>query len=452
MKKRMIGLFAALCLLLALLPGAALAANPGGATTDSLRWELSGGTLTITGKGAMQDYTASSSGIGATVTEAPWAEYADTIRTVVIAEGITAVGANAFRGLPIESVQLPGTLTTIGDYAFSGGLNAKLKQIKLNDGLKTIGNNAFAGAAVSALTIPGTVEHIGDFAFSHLENLQELKFDSGFQTWENGENGSAFGANSALKTIRFPASLTGLPEGAFGDCPSIHDIYFADTEAKWNALAKQFDEVTTHFLLEKNHSVVHFNDVDPMAQFTDVAEDAWYYDSVAYCVREGLMNGTGNGQFSPNAGFTRGMVVTILWRLSDQPAPKKQASFSDLKQDWYRDAVAWAQENGVVNGMDATHFAPEQNISRQDFVTILCRFLAAEGYKIETGDLSGYPDQSAVADYALTAMQWAVKAGIITGNSVNGRTILDPRGTTTRAQAAAIFMRFCETEFEITEE
>ena len=446
MKRRMLSLLLALCMVLMLVP-AALAANPGGTTEDGLRWEIADGVITISGKGAMQDYETSSSMQG-TFSAAPWAEYADDFHAVVIAEGVTAVGANAFRGLAIESVQLPSTVTAVGDFAFSGGLGSSLKQFNLNDGLKTIGRNAFAGALVETLTIPGTVESIGDYAFSHCPNLKELCFAEGFKTWENGEYGCSFSGNYALETVRFPSTLTGLPEGAFGDCNSIKDVYYTGTEADWNELVKGFSETTVHWLLEFRQAAVHFVEVDPMDAFTDVAKDAWYYDYVDYCVREGLMNGTGNGQFSPESGFTRGMVVTILWRLCDKPAPEQAASFTDLEQDWYRDAVAWAQEVGVVKGMDAAHFAPEQNISRQDFVTILCRFLAAAGGRIETGDLSAYPDQNQVADYALIPMQWAVKVGVITGNAVGGKTILDPNGTTTRAQAAAIFMRFCETEFE----
>ena len=156
MKKRMLSILLALCVVLMLVP-AALAANPGGTTEDGLRWEIADGVITISGKGAMQDYETSSSMQG-TFSAAPWAEYADDFQAVVIAEGVTAVGANAFRGLAVESVQLPSTLTSVGDYAFSGGFSSKLTQFNLNEGLKTIGRNAFAMAAVETLTIPGTVE------------------------------------------------------------------------------------------------------------------------------------------------------------------------------------------------------------------------------------------------------------------------------------------------------
>jgi hypothetical protein len=451
MKKRMISLFLTLCMILALLSGAAFAADSSGDTADGLHWELSGNTLTITGKGAMQDYTARGVGVGPDITEAPWAEYADTIRSVVLSNGITDVGANAFRGLPIESAKFPASLTKIGDFAFTAGLNGTLKQLSLPNGLKTIGRSAFSGAAVTTLTIPGTVQSIGDYAFSHMDQLRELRFAEGFQTWKNVEYGWAISHDYALETVYFPSTLTGLPENAFDGCNTIHDVYYTGTEADWNKLTEGFSETTTQFLLKQCEAVVHFVEADPMAAFKDLDPNGWYYDSVSYCVYHGLMNGTGSDTFSPNEGLTRAMVVTILWRLCDQPTAEKETTFTDLTQKWYRAAVAWAQESGVVNGMDDTHFAPDQNISRQDFVTILCRFLAAAGGKIETADLSGFADAADISGYARTAMAWAVQAGIINGIVSEGKTYADPRGTATRAQAAAIFMRFCETEFEFPE-
>ena len=446
MKKRVFGLLLALCMVLALLPSAALAADPGGTTADGLHWQIENGTLTISGTGAMQDYE--SINVGSMyqpryASDAPWADYRDSILAVVVAEGVTTVGANAFRGLAAETAQLPGTLTEIGDYAFSG-----LRSVNLPEGLQRIGRNAFSFTSLETVTIPGTVKYLGDFSFSHIHTLKELVFAEGFQTWENAEYGHAFGALYGLETIRFPSTLTGLPEGSFSDAMSVKDIYYTGTEEAWNAIAETFDESTTHFLLEKNNTTVHFVEIDPMDEITDVSPTAWYYDSVAYCVRSGLMIGTGEGVFSPGEGLTRAMVVTVLWRLSGEPEAESKSTFVDLKQDWYIPAVTWAQEVGVVNGTDPTHFAPGENISRQDFVTILCRFLAAAGGKIHVTDLDRFPDSGAVSAYAVTPMQWAVAEGIINGSTDNGVTILDPKGTTTRAQAAAIFMRFCETEFE----
>ena len=446
MKKRAFGLLLALCLVLALLPAAALAADPGGTTDDGLHWQIENGTLTISGTGAMQDYE--SVNVGSMyqpryASDAPWADYRDSILAIVVAEGVTTVGANAFQGLAAETAQLPGTLTEIGDYAFSG-----LRSVNLPEGLQRIGRNAFSFTSLETVTIPGTVKYLGDFSFSHIHTLKELVFAEGFQTWENAEYGHAFGALYGLETIRFPSTLTGLPEGSFSDAMSVKDIYYTGTEEAWNAIAETFNESTTYFLLEKNNTTVHFVEIDPMDEITDVSPTAWYYDSVAYCVRNGLMIGTGEGVFSPGEGLTRAMVVTVLWRLSGEPEAESKSTFVDLKQDWYIPAVTWAQEVGVVNGTDPTHFAPGENISRQDFVTILCRFLAAAGGKIHVTDLDRFPDSGAVSAYAVTPMQWAVAEGIINGSTDNGVTILDPKGTTTRAQAAAIFMRFCETEFE----
>lgn len=453
MKKRLFSFLLALCLVLALLPAAALAADPGGTTDDGLHWQIENGTLTISGTGAMQDYE--SVNVGSMyqpryASDAPWADYRDSILAVVVAEGVTTVSANAFRGLAAETAQLPGTLTEIGDYAFSGSMGYRpLRSVNLPEGLKRIGRNAFTLTNLETVTIPGTVEFIGSYAFAHTEQMKELIFAEGFRTWENVDNEpQAFCQMYQLEIVRFPSTLTGLPENAFDFCGPITDVYYNGTEEAWNALAEGFSDSTKLFLLEKNNTTVHFVEIDPMDEITDVSPTAWYYDSVAYCVRSGLMIGTGEGVFSPGEGLTRAMVVTVLWRLSGEPEAESKSTFVDLKHDWYIPAVTWAQEVGVVNGTDPTHFAPGENISRQDFVTILCRFLAAAGGKIHVTDLDRFPDSGAVSAYAVTPMQWAVAEGIINGSTDNGVTILDPKGTTTRAQAAAIFMRFCETEFE----
>ena len=187
--------------------------------------------------------------------------------------------------------------------------------------------------------------------------------------------------------------------------------------------------------------------VCPGAIFTDMPKyGSWSHAGIDYCVNNGLMDGVGDGKFDPNGTTTRAMVVTILWRQAGCPEPTKASPFTDLKQDWYKKAVAWAAETGVVNGMTPTTFAPEKPISRQDMATILCRYVKdVLGQDVsKTADLSSFPDGGKVAGYAQTAMAWANAAGLIRGVGVDGVDYLDPQGNTTRAQAATILMRFCE--------
>ncbi len=179
-------------------------------------------------------------------------------------------------------------------------------------------------------------------------------------------------------------------------------------------------------------------------RFSDVPEN-WAYPGIVYCVEHGLMDGVGEGRFDPNGATTRAMIVTILWRQAGSPAPENAASFTDLTQDWYRDAVAWAAETGVVTGRDAATFDPAGAITRQEMATMLYRYAQYRDYDVsQTVDLSGFPDSGAVSTYAQAAMAWANANGLIQGNPVDGINYLDPLGNATRAQAATILMRFCE--------
>ena len=184
---------------------------------------------------------------------------------------------------------------------------------------------------------------------------------------------------------------------------------------------------------------------DPI-DFADVNENDWFYDEVQYVAQRGLMEGVGNDLFSPATDTTRGQLVTILYRLEGEPSVAGLANpFSDLTQDWYKNAVIWAADNEIVKGMTTTTYAPEEEITREQAATILYRYAAFKGYDTNgAADLSSFVDGNTVSDYAKTAMGWAVSKGLINGSSVNGQILLDPQGTAIRAQLAALLQRYCE--------
>ena len=181
--------------------------------------------------------------------------------------------------------------------------------------------------------------------------------------------------------------------------------------------------------------------------FTDVAESDWFYDAVRYAYENGLMGGIGDNLFAPNSPTTRAQLVTILYRLEGEPAVTGQSPFTDVEADtWYTDAVTWAAEEGVVNGVSATQFAPGNNITREQLATILFRYAQAKGYDVSPrADLSAYPDAGDILPYAREAMAWAVAEGLLQGFE---DATLRPQGNATRAQIATILMRFCQTVAE----
>ena len=177
----------------------------------------------------------------------------------------------------------------------------------------------------------------------------------------------------------------------------------------------------------------------PMAAFADADRSAWYHDGVHYCVEHGLMVGTSKTTFSPNNATTRGMIVTILWRLEGSPLVSTSLDYDDVQPgDWYGEAVRWADSAGVVTGYGNGKFGPNDPITREQMAAMLWRY---EGSTKVDGSLSSFADGVQTSSWAQPAMMWAVEQGLIDGV---GNDRLEPRGQATRAQAATILMRFAQ--------
>ena len=169
--------------------------------------------------------------------------------------------------------------------------------------------------------------------------------------------------------------------------------------------------------------------------FTDVKDTDWFASNVQYVYDNGLMNGTTTTTFEPESNLTRAQTAMVLWRIAGQPAPTAKAPFTDLVDAWYRDAIAWAAEQKVVNGRGDGTFDPAGFITREELVTMIWRYA---GEAASEQDLSSWPDAGKVYDYAAGAMKWAVETGVINGK--DGK--LAPKDNATRAQFAAIIERY----------
>lgn len=183
--------------------------------------------------------------------------------------------------------------------------------------------------------------------------------------------------------------------------------------------------------------------VKPVAGFDDVAAAAWYADAVKYAVDKGMMNGVGNNKFAPDGVTDRGMIVTILYRLENEPTASA-ASFTDVASGaYYANAVAWASANSIVTGYGNGKFGPNDPITREQFASILYRYAQYKKYDVSVGEdtnILSYTDAQSISSYAVSAIQWACGAGVMNGS--NGR--LSPKSGATRAQAAQLLMNFCE--------
>ena len=160
------------------------------------------------------------------------------------------------------------------------------------------------------------------------------------------------------------------------------------------------------------------------------------------------MEGINSYQFAPDATATRAMVVQILYRMSGEPAVSYGSGFTDVASNaWYADAIAWAARNNIVNGTSAATFDPNAPVTREQFATMLYRYARYRGFNTSlTANILSYYDVNQVSEYAFEALQWACAEGIVNGTSTG---YLTPQGNATRAQLAAMLMRFCTEYFDL---
>ncbi len=181
----------------------------------------------------------------------------------------------------------------------------------------------------------------------------------------------------------------------------------------------------------------------PSKNFKDFDPNAWYHEAVDYAVVNGLMKGTSPTTFEPGTATTRAMIVTILWRLEGEPVVNAVNPFEDVENGaWYTDAIVWAAENGIVEGYGNGNFGPNDDITREQLVTMLWRYAKYKGYDVSVGEntnILSYDDALDISKWAMPAMQWACGADIINGRT---QSTIAPQGLANRAETAAIFMRF----------
>lgn len=230
-----------------------------------------------------------------------------------------------------------------------------------------------------------------------------------------------------------------IPEGTSTEAP------FPPTREGYTFGGWYFDkECTVPF----DASLNLFEDTDVYAGWDEIVVDFedvtnksdWSYAGIEYCVKHGYMNGFSATRFNPKGTVTRAQLVTILYRMAGSPAVEYRPVFDDVKPgQWYSDAIIWAAENGIVNGISKTRFDPMGDITREQIATILYRYVGSPELPF---DLAQFPDANKVSDYARSAMVWATRQGLINGIKTKTATLLSPRSYATREQIASIIMRY----------
>jgi GH25 family lysozyme M1 (1,4-beta-N-acetylmuramidase) len=180
-----------------------------------------------------------------------------------------------------------------------------------------------------------------------------------------------------------------------------------------------------------------FRKLNGWMSFLDVDRDRWSYSHIRYIYEAGIVNGIDEYTYSPSGKTTRGQLATMLYRMAGSPTVTGSSGFTDLTQNYYKNAVTWAKQQGIINGTSATTFEPDGYVTRQDLVTMLYRMA---GSPQAVGSLSGFTDAAEVRDYAVDAVTWAVAEGILQGDGSK----IDPKGSATREQVAAFLSRYMQ--------
>ena len=274
-------------------------------------------------------------------------------------------------------------------------------------------------------------------------------------TVEDAENGEVK-ANRSYAASGTTVTITVTPEDGY----VLDELTVTDSQGNRIELTNKGDgtftfkmpsrkvSVEASFVDDGSFSVCPGDHTCPIWPYTDAEATAWYHDGVHYCIENGLMTGYGNGIFKPNADTTRAMITVMLWRLNGSPVVNYLLDFEDVEEgQWYTEAIRWAKSEGIATGYGNGYFGTNDAITREQMVTILWRYAQYKGIDVSVGEntnILSYDDAFDVAEYAIPAMQWACGAGLMQGDGVN----LTPKADATRAQAAALFQRFCENVAE----
>ena len=176
----------------------------------------------------------------------------------------------------------------------------------------------------------------------------------------------------------------------------------------------------------------------PECSFTDI--EHWAKESILAVYDAGLMNGVSDTSFAPDEKVSRAMVVQVLYRMAGAPAVTGTNNFTDLTDDWYKDAIQWAVDNGITNGRSDTSFAPNADVTREEMATFIYRFAKLSGEDVSaSADLTGYEDADSISSWAVTYLSWANAKGLINGRTA---TTLVPGGTALRGELATILVRY----------
>lgn len=381
--------------------------------------------------------------------------------TVTEANGkYTATFTNPHGFSPFTISKTSQTVATIGTDKYTSFADA-VSAVPANGTIEiTGGTSPYTGTANKTFTVKNSTS--ADITV----NGQPIEPTKSYTFKYTHSSGSSSGGSSSGKTT-YKVTTSAANNGGVNASPSnaekgasititlspdkgykLDKLTVTDGSGKTVSTVKKSDTVYTFTMpasaVKVGVSYVKATETPSETKFNDVSANDWFASAVDYVTGKGMMNGTADNTFSPKANTTRGMVVTVLYRLENQPSTSA-ASFTDVASGaYYANAVAWANANGIVSGYGSGKFGPNDKVTREQLAAILYRYAQYKKYDVSVGEdtnILSYDDAQSISSYAIPAIQWACGAGVVTGKSGSK---LDPKGNATRAEVAAMLMRFCE--------
>lgn len=381
--------------------------------------------------------------------------------TVTANNGVyTANFTNPHGFSPFTISKTPQTVATIGTDKYTSFADA-VSAVPANGTIEiTGGTSPYTGTANKTFTVKNSTSD--DITV----NGQPIKSNESYTFKYTHSSGGSSGGSSSGKTT-YKVTTSAVNNGGVNASPSsaekgatititlspdkgykLDKLTVTDGSGKTVSTVKKSDTVYTFTMpasaVKVGVSYVKATETPSGTKFNDVSANDWFASAVDYVTGKGMMNGTADNTFSPKANTTRGMVVTVLYRLENQPSTSA-ASFTDVASGaYYANAVAWANANGIVSGYGSGKFGPNDKVTREQLAAILYRYAQYKKYDVSVGEdtnILSYDDAQSISSYAIPAIQWACGAGVVTGKSGSK---LDPKGNATRAEVAAMLMRFCE--------
>jgi len=388
-----------------------------------------------------------------------------SLKNVVLSNNVSTISDNTFYGCKnLTSVSVSDQLMGIGKYAFYNC--SSLIDFAIPQSVTSIGNSVFYGcSSLTDVQIPNGISVIPKYAFYNCDSLTSVTLPDSVTQIEQ----SAFQGCDKLASITLPAGISNIESSAFLSCNKLKAVFclgakevkdnltvgynnakltnadwhfeVADAQLGANA-AKHCAECDLYYLLDGTG-----------ADFADVSKTSWQIKHANYAFVRGLMAGKGtdaNGlvKFDPNSPITREEFVQVLYNAEGKPNVAMNNEFLDVQNTWYTKAVLWAKANDIANGTPDGNFGVGKNITRQDLALMLYKYARLKNCdtSYNSGEINRYADGNKVSDYAKIAMNWAVKNGILSGKGNAGDPIssfhLDPTGTATRAECAAMLRNF----------